>query len=148
MDLQWTYGVAVRREEDGQFHAYAPAMPDAIASGEDETEAFREMGKALVAAVRGRIKFGLDLEPPPPWLYGDKEVPYAVRLPAELATKATVYILWRASGMSKVALAERMAIHEREVRRVLDPDHATGLDRMDEAARVFGHQLVVGAVAA
>ncbi|WP_426315122.1 hypothetical protein ACN9MF_06210 [Methylobacterium fujisawaense] len=147
MDLQWTYGVAVRREEDGRFHAYAPAMPDAIASGEDETEAFREMGKALVAAVRGRIKFGPDLELPPPWVSGDAERSHAVRLPAELATKATVYILWRTSGLSKVALAERMAIHEREVRRVLDPDHATGLDRMDEAARVFGHQLVVGAVA-
>ena len=148
VNLQWQYGVAVRREEDGRFHAYAPAMPDAIASGEDETEAFREMGQALVAAVRGRIKFGLDLEPPPPWTYGDPDLSHSIRLSPNLAAKASVYILWRASGLTKVALAERMAVHEKEVRRVLDPDHATELDRLDAAAGAFGHRLVVGAVAA
>lgn len=148
MNMQWVYGVSVRREEDGLFHAYAPAMPDAIAAHEDETEAFREMGKALVAAVSGRIKFGLDLAPPPPWSYGDPELPGSIGLPAVLAAKASVYVLWRASGISKVALAERMAVNEKEVRRLLDPDHATGLARLAEAADVCGGRLVIGAVAA
>ena len=149
MNLQWQYGVEVRREEDGLFHAYAPAMPDAIAAGADETEAFREMGQALVAAVRGRIKFGLDLEPPPPFVLGaDVSSNYSIRLSPELAAKASVYMLWRASGMTKVALAERMKVHEKEVRRVLDPDHSTGLDRLEAVAKEFGHRLVVGAEAA
>ena len=145
MDLSWQYGVAVRREEDGLFHAYAPDMADAIAAHADETEAFREMGKALGAAVRSRIKFGLDLAPPPPLVYGNPELPNAIRLSPELAAKASVYILWRISGLTKVALAERMDVHEKEVRRVLDPDHPTGLDRMNAAAEQFGHQLTVGA---
>jgi antitoxin HicB len=102
-----------------------------------------------LSAVRGRIKFGLDLEPPRPFVFGASgDVAHTVRISSELAAKASVYVLWRASGMSKVALAERMAIHEKKARRVLDPDHAAGLDRLDAAAKVFGHRLVVGAAAA
>ncbi|MCJ2059576.1 hypothetical protein MKL09_23920 [Methylobacterium sp. J-048] len=147
MDFHWTYAVALKREEDGSVGAYAAAMPDAIAFGADEAEALAEMVQALDAAVRGRIQFGMDLEPPPAAVAAAEEL-HRITLAPALAAKATIYVLWRNSGLSKVALAKLLDVDEREARRVLDPDHPTGLDRLAAAADVFGHRLTVGAVPA
>lgn len=147
MDFHWTYAVALRREEDGSVGAYAAAMPDAVAFGGDEAEALAEMAQALNAAVRGRIHFGMDLEPPPAAV-AVAEGLHRIALAPALAAKATIYVLWRDSGLSKVALAKLLDVDEREARRVLDPDHPTGLDRLAAAADVFGHRLTVGAVPA
>lgn len=147
MNFDWTYAVALRREEDGSVGAYAAAMPDAVAFGGDEAEALAEMAQALNAAVRGRIHFGMDLEPPPAAV-AVAEGLHRIALAPALAAKATIYVLWRNSGLSKVALAKLLDVDEREARRVLDPDHPTSLDRLAAAADVFGHRLTVGAVPA
>lgn len=142
MGMTWTYAVELRREEDGSVGAYTEVMPDAIAGGVDETEALREMGKALDAAVRGRIHFGMDLVPPPS---DSREASHTVTLSAALAAKATVYVLWRRSGQTKVALAKELAVNEKEARRVLDPDYPTGLDRLEAAALTCGYRLTISA---
>lgn len=147
MNFDWTYAVALRLEEDGSVGAYAAAMPDAVAFGGDEAEALAEMAQALNAAVRGRIHFGMDLEPPPAAV-AVAEGLHRIALAPALAAKATIYVLWRNSGLSKVALAKLLDVDEREARRVLDPDHPTSLDRLAAAADVFGHRLTVGAVPA
>ena len=147
MNFDWTFAVELRREENGSVGAYNAAMPEAIASGDDESRALAEMAHAIDAAIRGKIHFGMDLEPPsvpsdpPPGLH------WLTVSPA-LAAKASLYVLWRRSGLSKVALAERLAVNEKEARRILDPDHPTGLDRLAEAVAIFGHRLTVRAVAA
>lgn len=50
--------------------------------------------------------------------------------------------------MSKVALAAKMGRAESEVRRILDPDHGTKLDQLEEAAVGLGGRLVVAFEAA
>ncbi len=142
MEQGWVYGFAVQREEDGSYHAYSATAPEAIAWGETHDQAIREMASALTEAVRGRMKLGLDLVPPAP--AGSDETETFV-LPAALAAKATVYAAWKASDMSKVALAAKLACTEKEVRRILDPGHPTGLERMDQAARALGVDLLIGA---
>lgn len=144
MSTEWTYPVELRQEA-GEFHAYTSFMPEAIASGRDEAEALTEMGHAIAAAVRGRIKDGMDL--PVPNLARQAER-HSVALTARLAAKAAVYSAWKESGMSKVALAERVGRSEVEVRRILDPDHGTKLDQMEAAAAALGGRLVVTFVAA
>lgn len=145
MSSEWTYPVELRREEDGRVHAYSSILPEAIASGQDEADALAEMGHALVAAVRGRIKDGMDLAPPGTALQVER---HPVVLPARLAAKAAVYSAWKASGLSKVALAERIGRNEVEVRRILDPDHGTKLDQLEEAAAALGGRLRVAFEAA
>ncbi len=139
MSEEWTYPVEVRREV-GEFHAYSSRLPEAIASGATEEEALVEMGHALVAAVRGRIKDGMDLEAPTIALEVER---HPVPLPARLAAKAAVYAAWKRSGISKVAFAERIGRTEVEVRRILDPDHGTKLDQLEEAAAGLGGRLRV-----
>lgn len=132
----WAYAVVYRREAD-EVHAYCEALPEAIAAGVNEAEAGREMREAIAAAVRGRIKDGMEI-PMPDGVGVD-----AVVLPAQLAAKACVYLAWRSAKVSKTELAKRMGRTETEVRRVLDPDHGTKLDQLDEAARALGGRLEV-----
>ncbi len=144
MSEEWIYPIELRHEA-GQWHAYSAALPEAIASGATESDALREMGHALVAAVRGRIKDGMVLEAPGNDIQAGHR---PVALPARLATKAAVYAAWKRSGLSKVALAERLGRAETEVRRILDPDHGTKLDQLEEAAAALGGRLVVSFEAA
>ena len=137
----WTYGVALRPEA-GDIQAYASALPEAIASGATEADALREIREALSAAVRGRIKFGEDLAAPSSGLVDDEA--HRVSLPADLAAKASIYVAWRASGLSKTALAARLGIGEKEMRRILDPDHGTRLDALAATAEALGYDLLVG----
>ena len=62
-----------------------------------------------------------------------------------MAAKASIYVAWKAEGISKVALAERIGRSESEVRRILDPSHGTKLDQLEEAARALGYGLLVEA---
>jgi antitoxin HicB len=135
----WIYPVAVRQEADGRLHVYSDDLPEAIASGADETEALDEMRQALVAAVRGRMKDGTDLDPP-----AAADSLHRVALPVPIAAKATVYVAWQRSNISKSALAERLGRSESEVRRILDPDHGTKLDQLADAARALGGNMIIG----
>ncbi|SFV15903.1 antitoxin HicB [Methylobacterium sp. 174MFSha1.1] len=139
MPTGWTYPVELRREGD-EVEAYCSSMPEAIAGGPTEADALREMQQALVCAVRGRIKDGMDLVPPDGPRPSER---HAVSLPAHLAAKASVYVAWRRSGLSKVALAERLGRNEVEVRRILDPDYGTKIAQLEEATAALGGRLVV-----
>lgn len=143
MATDWTYPVELRRE-GGEVHAYCDGLPEAIAAGATEGDALHEMREALAAALRGRIKDGMDLEPPRAARAGEHAVP----LPSRLAAKASLYAAWKQSSMSKVALAAKMGRAESEVRRILDPDHGTKLDQLEEAAVGLGGRLVVAFEAA
>ena len=137
MSNEWRYSVEIRPEA-GEFHACCDDLPEAIAAGATEADALREMREAIVAAVRGRMKDAMDLSPPALRRAGPR-----VALPTRLAAKAAVYSAWRASGLSKVALGERIGRSETEVRRLLDPDYGTKLDQLGEAADALGGRLSI-----
>jgi antitoxin HicB len=44
----------------------------------------------------------------------------------------------RQTGTTRVELARRMGIHEREARRMLDPYHPTKADRIEQALASMG----------
>ncbi len=138
MATEWAYAIELRREA-GEVHAYCRALPEAIAAGKTDAEARHEARHAVVAAIRGRMKDGMDLGSPRPVLPDE----FAVMLPAPLAAKAAVYAAWRRSGLTKVALGDRIGRSETEVRRILDPDYGTKLDQLAEAAEGLGGRLAV-----
>ena len=49
----------------------------------------------------------------------------------------------RESGTSRVALAARLGIDEKAVRRTLDPRHRSSANRIHRALRALGRDLVV-----
>jgi hypothetical protein len=55
--------------------------------------------------------------------------------------KGALYLAMKEAAISKAALARTPQIDEKEVRRLLDPDHPSKLPRMEEALRALGKRL-------
>lgn len=73
----------------------------------------------------------------------DDEQRYVVVPPVAIALKAALYEAFRESGMSQRRLARELDVAESEVRRMLNPDHATKAATIDRALRRLGKRLTV-----
>jgi antitoxin HicB len=133
------YAIAIE-VEDGIFQVSCRDLPGLISAGPSAKEALTNAADALDVLVGYLIDKGHDLPAPSPAEAGE----VAIALPTTLAAKAAIYRAWKASGISKSELARRMGVADNEAHRVLDARHPTKLDRLDQAARVFGKRLVVG----
>ena len=114
-------------------------VPNCHTSGEDIADALLEAEDALEEAISGRINRGDPIPIPSAPLSGD----YLVPLPADTAAKAALTIAFRESGLTRVELANRLGVHDRVVRRMLDPSHGTSVNRINDALRVLGQQVVI-----
>ncbi len=127
-------------EQDGGFVVTFPDVPEAITQGEDIADALEQAADCLEEAIAGRIRCHEDI--PAASRVGPKH--YAIPLPAQTAAKAALYLAIRQAGLTQVGLAERLQCDEKEVRRMLDPRHASKLTRLESALAALGQQLVVG----
>jgi antitoxin HicB len=108
-------------------------------SGKDESEALVEAQDALEEAIAKRIDDGEPIPTPSAPLPGE----HLVAVPADMAAKAAFALAFRASGLTRVVLAERLGTDEKSVRRMLNPRHGTTPSRINRALRVLGSELVV-----
>jgi hypothetical protein len=67
-----------------------------------------------------------------------------VAVPAQTATKAALYVALRQRQLTQVDLAARLQCDEKEVRRLLDPHHASKLSRLEAALALLGQHIVIG----
>jgi antitoxin HicB len=58
--------------------------------------------------------------------------------------KAALYVAMREAGISKVQLARKLGVDEKEIRRLLDPHDGSKLPRIAQAIGALGHRLVIG----
>ena len=114
-------------------------VPHCHTSGEDIAEALLEAEDALEEAIAGHINRGDSIPVPSAPLPGE----YLVSLPVDTAAKAALALAFRASGLTRVELARRLGVHDRVVRRMLDPRHGTSVNRINDALRVLGKQVVL-----
>ena len=70
---------------------------------------------------------------------------HLVAVPADMAapSKAAFALAFRGSGLTRVALAQRLGTDEKSVRRMLNPRHGTTPSHINRALRVLGSELVV-----
>lgn len=115
-----------------------PDVPEAITEGDSESEALAAAADALGMALLSYPLRGLPL-PKRRFRSG-----HLVTVSAEVAAKLAVLEAFNQSGLSKSELARRIGVSESEVRRILDPMHATKLPRLAEALAALGKRLVVG----
>lgn len=64
-------------------------------------------------------------------------------MPLWLASKLALYLAMREQEVSNSELARRLRVHERVVRRMLDPEHATKAEKIQAALAALGKQLTV-----
>ena len=136
---KFTYPAIMQPEEGVGFTVRFVDLPEAITSGGDRRDALIQAADCLEEAVAGRIADGLDIPVPSQ----PKRAHLAVSLPGLMAAKASLYLALRDSAISRVQLARRLGVDEKEVRRMLDPRHPTKLPRIEAALAVLGKRLVV-----
>ncbi len=121
-----------------------PDVPEAITQGRDIADARAMAEEALGLALLSYPARGLPL--PKPRASGKGLVPVAVA--PDVAAKLAVLEFFVAAGITKSELARRIGKDEKEVRRILDPKHATKLPALTAALRALGKRLVVGVMEA
>ncbi|MBW2618591.1 MAG: hypothetical protein JRC92_06925 [Deltaproteobacteria bacterium] len=60
-----------------------------------------------------------------------------------MAAKLAIYQAMHDQEVSQLELAERLGCDARQVRRILDLDHASRLDQLEAALKALGKRLVV-----
>ena len=115
-------------------------VPEAITQGDDIPEALHQAADCLEEAIAGRIRRHDAIPEPSPVQAGQ----YAVAVPAQTAAKTALYAALRQTQLTQVELAARLHCDEKEVRRLLDPRHASKLSRMAAALALLGQQFVIG----
>jgi len=114
-------------------------FPEALTEGENNDDAMVQAADCLEEAIAGRIRRGDDIPVPSRSLKNERMIP----VPAPMAGKAALYIALREAKISRVELAARLGCDEKEVRRLLDPHHASKLPRIQQALAQLGKRLVL-----
>jgi len=121
------------------FAVLFPDLPEAITSGKNHAEALLQAADCLEEAIAVRIADGLDV--PAPTVKRRNHV--QVALSAPMAAKAALYLAIRQAGFTNSELGRKLGLNEKEIRRMLDPRHATKLSRIQMVLDFLGKRLVV-----
>ncbi len=121
-------------KKDGGYVVTFRDIPEAVTQGDTVEECLEEATGALQAALEGRIMDGLDIPAPSKAKRGER----LIAVPVQTALKAALYLAMREQGITRVELARRLRIDEKEARRMLDPYHATKAERLEQALAALG----------
>ena len=135
----YNYPVDVERDEDGRHVVAFPDFGWGATDGATREEALAEARDLLRELIATTIREGDDLPEPSPT---GEERPMVVP-PVQIALKAALYDAWRQAGISRRQFARDLDVAESEVRRMLNPDHATKAATIDRALRRLGKRLTV-----
>lgn len=117
-----------------------PDVPEVVTQGRGEADAQVMAEEALGLVLLTYLERGKAL--PKPRARGRNLVEIAVA--PDVAAKLAVLESFFAAGITKSELARRIGKDEKEVRRILDPKHATKLPALTATLRALGKRLVVG----
>jgi len=134
------YAVRLEPAEEGGFVVTCRDLPQLVTQGEDLANALTEAADAMDEVFAAYMHGGLTLPAPSKERKGE----HVVSPPAETMVKAALYVAMKDAGISKVQLAKRLGVDEKEVRRLLDPQYGSKLPRIAQAVEALGRRLVIG----
>ncbi|QPO13172.1 type II toxin-antitoxin system HicB family antitoxin [Thalassospira sp. A40-3] len=136
--MRFIYPVDLSDDGADGYLAIVPDVTGCATDGATEHEVLREIADALEEALAAAMIAKEDIPTPS----SAKGRP-TVTLGTLMATKAALYITMRETGTSNTALAAKMGLAETEVRRMLDPRHATKIGRLEAALALLGRRISV-----
>ena len=142
--MRFTYPARLRRAGPDEIVVSFRDLPECLTSGDDEAEALAEAADALEEAIAGRIDDREGIPVPSRRRAGE----HLVSVPPQTAAKAALALALRETGVSRATLAARLRTNEKTVDRMLDPRHRTSANRIHQALRALGHDLVLESRAA
>jgi len=141
---RFEYAVRLAPAEEGGFVVSCRDLPQLVTQGNDLAHALFEAVDAMDEVFAAYMQGGLALPSPGKVRKGE----HLVSPPAETMAKAALYVAMSEAGITKVQLAKRLGVDEKEVRRLLDPHYGSKLPRIAQAIAALGRRLVIGLEAA
>jgi len=136
--MQFSYPFNVLKDRD-EYIVTFPDVPEAITGANTRMDAIALARDALIAALGGYIEDKMDIPIPSE----KKPKQFVTYLRPLEAAKVALYMSMSSDKVSNVKLAKLIDVDEKEVRRMLDLDHQTKIEKINSALRnVFGYRLV------
>ena len=136
--MQQTYPVILTKDGDSIIAEF-PDVPGALTVGTNTNNALDRAQDALVVSLSGYVDDRRDIPRPSKPKTGQK----AVVLPPLIAAKLVIYQTMRDHGVTQADLAIKLHCDARQVRRLLDLDHHSRMNLIDDALRMLGKKLVI-----
>jgi antitoxin HicB len=137
---RFQYPVLLTPAEEGGYVVTCRDLPELVTQGETVEDALEQAADAMDEVFATYLTEGVDFPQPSK----AKRREHWVAPPAETVAKAALYVAMRQAGISKVQLAKRLGVDEKEVRRLLDPHYGSKLPRIAKAISLLGQRLVIG----
>ena len=149
--VRYAYPCSILRDEEearaSGREAYTVTFPDvygANTGGWSRDEAVEMARDCLGVALGMYVKAREETPAPSPLAEGQVLISVAPIVAAKLA----LHTAMREQGVTNVALAARLGLHENAVRRLLDPGHRSHITSVEKALEALGRSLVVEDTAA
>lgn len=133
----FNYPAEIERDEDGRFVITFPDFGWGATDGATREKALEEAKDLLRELITTTMRKGRDLPEPS---RASKRRPLVIP-PLQIALKAALYEAYRLANISQRRLARELNIAENEVRRMLNPDHATKAATIDTVLRRLGARI-------
>src|SRR5271157_2679044 len=135
----FTYPARFTAGSDGRTLVEFVDLPRVSTDGKDDQEAMEEAIDALGSDLSIRLSRREEIPAPSAVKRGQRLVP----VPLWLAPKLALYVAMRDQQVSNSELARRLGVHERVIRRLLDPAHASKAEKIQAALAALGKQMTV-----
>ena len=131
------YPVRFSRDSNGTLMITSRDFPEVSTFGEDKADALVRAADAIATAIQGRISDRQEVPHPSAPKRGD----HLACLSALTWAKLELYRAMLETGTRKADLARRLKVHAPQVDRLLDLDHDSRFDQIENAARAMGREL-------
>ena len=135
----FAYPATLTPARDGRVFVQFVDVPRVATDGKDEREAFEEAMDALGSDLSIRLSRREEIPIPSAARRKHRLVP----VPLWLAPKLALFLAMRDRQINNSELSRRLGVHERVVRRMLDPQHATKTEKIQAALAVLGKQMTL-----
>ena len=135
----FTYPAKFTPGRDGRVLVEFVDLPRVAPDGKDDHEAMEEAMDALGSELSIRLSRREAIPVSSAAKRGQRLVP----VPLWLAPKLALYLAMRDREVNNSELARRLGVHERVIRRMLDPEHATKAEKIQAALAALGKLMTV-----
>jgi antitoxin HicB len=139
--MRYIFPVTVKQDKDGRWLVTFPDVPEALTDGVDKNEALREAANALGVALAGYVHEQREIPAPSQFHAGQQ----SVCVPPLVAAKLALYQTMNEQSVTNVKLAHRLGVSEAAVRRLVNPDHSSKIEKVEAALLALGKHLIVEA---
>lgn len=131
------FPATIKKDETGFFLIRFNDIPGAATDGKTIEEALFEAQDCLDEALAARMLHGETIPKP------SKKTLHMISPSALMSAKVALYIAWKETGLSCLALSKRLGVALVILQRMLNPKHRTHIGSIEAVLKNLGSRLTV-----